>query len=201
MIPLYDEKRINKFPLVTIVLVILNVYLFFLSLNDINFYFNTFAFSYNNLFNGNLYTVFTSLFLHGNIFHLFGNVLFLWVFGKSIEAKIGSARFLFFYLLCGLFSVLTYALIEDRASYLIGASGAISGVLGAYLMLFPRNKIRAIVPIVVFWTTASIPAFVFIIIWFLVQIFSLGTSDMVAYSSHVGGFISGLIFIKSFVKR
>jgi membrane associated rhomboid family serine protease len=128
-------------------------------------------------------------------------MLFLWVFGRNIESKIGSFKFIVFYLLCGIISVLAYALMEDRGNALIGASGAISGVLGAYLILFPRNKIRAVVPIIVFWTTASIPAFVFIIIWFVIQLLSLGSDDMVAYSSHIGGFIAGMLLIKKFVKR
>ncbi len=201
MLPLYDEKTKKGIPFVTIALVVFNIYFFFLSFSNPDFYFNNYAFSFKDLFNGNLYTILTSMFLHGSILHLLGNMLFLWVFGRNIESKISSFRFIIFYLLCGIISVLTYALMEDKESALIGASGAISGVLGAYLILFPRNKIKAIVPIIVFWTTASIPAFVFIIIWFVIQLLSLGSADMVAYSSHVGGFIAGMLLIKKFVKK
>ncbi len=201
MFPLYDEKTKKGIPFVTIALVVFNLYFFFISFSDPDFYFNNYAFSFRDLFNGSLYTILTSMFLHGSILHLLGNMLFLWVFGRNIESKIGSFKFIVFYLLCGIISVLAYSLMEDRGNALIGASGAISGVLGAYLILFPRNKIRAVVPIIVFWTTASIPAFVFIIIWFVIQLLSLGSDDMVAYSSHIGGFIAGMLLIKKFVKR
>jgi len=201
MLPLYDENKRKGFPFITIILVVFNIYFFFVSFSNPDFYFDNYAFSFKNLFDGNLFTIFSSMFLHGNIIHLLGNMLFLWVFGRNIEIKIGSLKFLIFYFLCGIFSVLTYALIEDKTMSLIGASGAISGVLGAYLILFPRNKIKTIVPIVVFLTTASIPAFVFIIIWFLIQLLSIGSADMIAYSSHIGGFIAGAILIKKFNKK
>lgn len=201
MLPLYDENKKRGIPFVTIGLIIFNIYFFFVSFSDPDFYFNNYAFHFDNLFNGNLFTIFSSMFLHANIIHLLGNMLFLWVFGRNIEVKINSLNFLIFYLLCGVISVLAYSLVEDRGLPLIGASGAISGVLGAYLILFPRNKIKTIVPIIVFLTTASIPAFVFIIIWFLIQILSLGSADMVAYSSHIGGFIAGLLLIKRFTKK
>ena len=201
MLPLYDENKRKGFPFITIILVVFNIYFFFVSFSNPDFYFDNYAFSFKNLFDGNLFTIFSSMFLHGNIIHLLGNMLFLWVFGRNIEIKIGSLKFLLFYFLCGIFSVLTYALIEDKTMSLVGASGAISGVLGAYLILFPRNKIKTIVPIVVFLTTASIPAFVFIIIWFLIQLLSIGSADMIAYSSHIGGFIAGAILIKKFNKK
>lgn len=200
MFPLYDENTKRGIPFITIALVAFNIYAFFIAFSNPDFYFNNYAFSFNDLYNGKIYTIFTSLFLHGSIIHLLGNMLFLWVFGKNIEAKIGSLKFAIFYFLCGIISVLTYALV-DKAGLLIGASGAISGVLGAYLVLFPRNKIRTIVPIVFFWTIASVPAFLFIIIWFLIQVLSLGSSDMVAYSAHIGGFIAGILLIKKFKKR
>ncbi|MDD5696749.1 MAG: rhomboid family intramembrane serine protease [Candidatus Pacebacteria bacterium] len=202
MFPLYDEnQRRGKIPIMTMVLVVFNVFFFILSFTDPEFFFKTFAFSFDNLFNGRLYTIFTSLFLHRDIVHLLGNVWFLWVFGENLESRMGSLKFLFFYFLCGTAAVLAYALTEDKTSFLIGASGAISGIMGAYLVLFPGNKIRAVVPLVFFWTTVSVSAFVFLIIWFLIQIFSLGLSDMVAYSSHVGGFLFGMLAIKSFVKK
>ncbi|GMX58540.1 MAG: rhomboid family intramembrane serine protease [Candidatus Microsyncoccus archaeolyticus] len=200
MLPLYDENTRRGIPFITIILVAFNIYAFFVSFSSPEFYFNNYAFSFNDLYNGKIYTIFTSLFLHGNIVHLLGNMLFLWVFGKNIEARIGSIKFLIFYFLCGIFSILTYAIVE-KTGLLIGASGAISGILGAYLVLFPRNKIRTIVPIVFFWTIASVPAFVFIVIWFLIQLLSLGSSDMVAYSAHVGGFIAGILLIRKLKKR
>jgi len=202
MFPLYDEsRRKGRMPVMTIALVVFNVFFFFLSFSDPEFFFKTFAFSFDNLFNGRLYTIFTSMFLHQGLVHLLGNVWFLWVFGENLESRMGSLRFLFFYFLCGTAAVLAYALTEDKSALLIGASGAIAGIMGAYLVLFPGNKIRAVVPLIFFWTTVSISAFVFLMVWFIIQIFSLGLADMVAYSSHIGGFLFGMLAIKSFVKK
>ncbi len=188
-------------PAITIALVVFNVFFFFVSFSDPEFFFRTFAFSFDSLFNGRFYTVFTSMFLHKDLIHLLGNVWFLWVFGENLESRIGSLRFLLFYFLCGTAAVLAYALVEGQGSLLIGASGAIAGIMGAYLVLFPRNKIRAVVPLIFFWTTVSVSAFIFLIVWFLIQILSLGVSDMVAYSSHIGGFLFGMLAIKSFIKK
>lgn len=202
MFPLYDEsRRKGRAPLMTIALVLLNVFFFFLSYSDPDFFFNTFAFSFDNLFNGRFYTVFSSMFLHHDLLHLLSNVWFLWVFGENLEKKIGSWRFLVFYFLCGLAAVLTYAFTEDRSALLIGASGAIAGIMGAYLVLFPGNKIKAAVPLIFFWTTISVPVFVFLLIWFFTQVLSLGLSDMVAYSSHIGGFLFGAITMSIWKKR
>lgn len=185
----------------TMALVVFNVFFFVASFCDPEFFFKTFAFSFDNLFNGRLYTVFTSMFLHKDLLHLLGNVWFLWVFGDNLEARIGSWKFLLFYFLCGTAAVLAYALTEDQNTLLIGASGAIAGIMGAYLVLFPRNKIRTVVPLIFFWAPVSVSAFVFLFAWFLIQIFSLGVSDMVAYSSHIGGFLFGMLAIKSFSKK
>jgi membrane associated rhomboid family serine protease len=144
------------------------------------------------------------MFLHFNLLHILGNMLFLWVFGENLESKIGGIRFLIFYLICGVIAALAYAFFGNAANIsVIGASGAISGVLGGYLIMFPGNKIKAIVPLIIIWTIISIPAIIFILVWFLLQFFSLYSSqaDMVAYSAHIGGFIAGLILIKKFASR
>lgn len=205
MLPLYDEnKRKGRIPFITAGIVFLNVILFFYTFQEIEAYISIFGFSADNFLNGRFYTVFTSMFLHANFWHLLGNMLFLWVFGDNLEAKIGHWRFLCFYLFCGIMAIIVYVLAGASNNIsVIGASGAISGILGGYLILFPKNKIKSIIPIIFFWTLASIPVFVFIIIWFLYQFFSLSLENikMVAYSAHLGGFLAGLLSIKIFSQR
>src|SRR3989449_11717774 len=129
---------------------------------------------------GNAATILTAMFLHGGWLHLLGNMLYLWIFGDNVEDRLGHGGFLIFYLLVGVVSVLTHAFV-NRASTLplIGASGAIAGVLGAYLVLFPRARIRSLAFIGFFFTTVAIPAIVFLPLWFLMQFFfglgSIGT--------------------------
>ncbi|MFA5009543.1 MAG: rhomboid family intramembrane serine protease [Candidatus Paceibacterota bacterium] len=205
MLPLYDEnKRKGRIPFITAGIVFLNVILFFYTFQEIETYINIFGFSPNNFFDGRFYTIFTSMFLHANFWHLLGNMLFLWVFGDNLEAKIGHCRFFCFYLFCGITAIIVYSFAGASSSIpVIGASGAISGILGGYLVLFPKNKIKSIIPIIFFWTLASIPVFVFIIIWFLYQFFSLPLEnmEMVAYSAHLGGFLAGLFSIKIFAQK
>jgi membrane associated rhomboid family serine protease len=205
MFPLYDEnkKKKGKIPFVTAGLVLLNIAIFFYTFQNIDNYSSVFGFYPTNLFDGRFYTVFSSMFLHANLWHLLGNMLFLWVFGDNLESKIGHMRFFLFYIFCGIIAAIAYAFVGHPDSLVIGASGAISGILGGYLVLFPGNKIKSIIPIIFFWTLASIPVFVFIIIWFLYQFLSLGSErmDMVAYSAHIGGFVAGLLLIKIFAKK
>ncbi|HSD64211.1 MAG TPA: rhomboid family intramembrane serine protease [Ignavibacteriaceae bacterium] len=151
-------------------------------------------------------TLLTSIFMHGSIAHIFGNMLFLWIFGDNIENKTGHLRYLIFYLVCGVLASLahvysTYFLGGDPLIPTIGASGAISGVLGAYLLLFPKKRVS----VIMFYFITDMPAIMVIGIWFLFQIVSglglLGGGVQgggVAYGAHVGGFISGLILIKFF---
>lgn len=147
-------------------------------------------------------TLFTSMFLHGGIMHLAGNILFLWIFGNNIEDSFGGLRFLFFYILCGL-AASAAQIIHDPTSTIpmIGASGAISGVLGAYLRFFPRAQILTLVILVVFVTTIRIRAFWFLGLWFAIQ--ALNGLNMpagqggVAWWAHIGGFVAG--FALSFV--
>ncbi len=137
------------------------------------------------------------MFLHGGWFHLLGNMLFLWVFGGSVEDRLGHARYLLFYLLCGLGAGVTHV-IANWGSTLpsIGASGAISGVMGAYIVLFPRSKILTLVPIIIFFFTVRLPAVLILGYWFLIQFLSgflsLGEVDQtgVAWWAHIGGFLA-----------
>jgi|SRR5215510_13230249 len=155
-------------------------------------------------------TLLTSMFMHGGIAHIFGNMLFLFIFGDNIEDRLGHIRYLLFYLVCGILAglahVITTALFAggDAASLMVpslGASGAISGVLGGYILLFPTNRVTVLLS----WFVTQVPAFVAIGLWFLFQIISglgvLGSGSQqggVAYAAHVGGFISGLVLIKIF---
>jgi membrane associated rhomboid family serine protease len=154
-------------------------------------------------------TLFTSMFMHGGIAHIAGNMLFLWIFGDNIEDRLGHVKYLFFYLVCGLIASLahvfaTAAFATDQSSLLVpslGASGAISGVLGGYILLYPKRRVTVIL-IRIF---TQVPAYVAIGLWFLFQLISglgmLGGGSQaggVAYAAHVGGFIAGLVLIKLF---
>lgn len=201
MFPLYDESRVKgKWPIFTILLIIANIVVFFYTFSSLEFCTDFYGFRSSDFLNGKLYTVFTSMFIHADIFHLLGNMWFLWVFGDNLESRMGNFKFLLFYLFCGVFSAIVYAITSiGSITPVIGASGAISGVLGGYLVMFPKNKIKTVVPLFI-WFLASIPAIVFIAIWFVLQFISMGSNDMVAYWGHVGGFLAGVLFIKKFKK-
>lgn len=148
-------------------------------------------------------TLLSSPFLHGGFFHLGGNLLYLWIFGRSLEDQLGHLKFLIFYLGCGVLAGLTQWAMDPTATMpTIGASGAIAGVMGAYLRRFPKTQILVLLPLIILFTTIRIPALVFLGIWFAQQaIFSLATlsdqvnlgSSGVAYWAHSGGFIFGLM--------
>jgi membrane associated rhomboid family serine protease len=157
-----------------------------------------------------LFSLFTSMFLHGGWLHLGGNMLFLWVFGRNVEDLIGGGKFLVFYLLCGLAAAIVHVIANPYSRMpTIGASGAIAGVMGAYLVKFPRARILTLVPIFIFITTMEIPAVFLLVWWFAVQFFSgfgsLGANDYtgggVAWFAHVGGFIAGMLLIRIFPAR
>ena len=150
---------------------------------------------------GSVYlTLLISMFMHGGIMHIFGNMLFLWIFGDNIEDRLGKIRYAIFYITCGIIAGLSHVLMNyDSIVPSLGASGAISGVLGAYLLLFPRRRVRAIV----FQVLTDIPAIFAIGIWFAFQLIEgIGNRGAagggVAYAAHIGGFIAGLILIKPF---
>jgi membrane associated rhomboid family serine protease len=152
-------------------------------------------------------TVFTSMFMHGSIVHLGGNLLFLWIFGNNVEDAMGPARFVVFYLLAGLSAdALQIAIDADANVANIGASGAIAGVLGGYLLLFPRARVVTVVFIIFFFTILELPAIFFLGVWILQQAlfgyFDLtdptGNGGGVAYFAHIGGFLFGLVAVKMF---
>jgi membrane associated rhomboid family serine protease len=146
-------------------------------------------------------TLFTSMFMHGGILHIAGNMLFLWVFGNNIEERMGRGKFLLFYLLAGLIAVYTQALISAGSTApAIGASGAIAGVLGAYALLYPRARVLTLIFIIFFVTLVEIPALILLAVWFILQFVPAlgqvavgsGGDQGVAYFAHVGGFVFGL---------
>ena len=145
-------------------------------------------------------TVFTSMFMHGGLMHLGGNMLYLWIFSDNIEDSIGRGRFVMFYLLCGICAALAQALTEPSSPVpMVGASGAIAGVLGAYLILHPRANIRCIVGILVFFRVMNVPAFLVLGGWIILQFTNMGqVGSNVAYVAHIGGFIAGMVLIPFF---
>ena len=146
--------------------------------------------------------LFTSMFLHGGWIHLLGNMLFLWVFGGAIEEALGHFQYLTFYLVCGVGSALVHTVFNLGSKVpTIGASGAISGVMGAFIVLFPRAKVTTLIPALLLFFTVKIPAYLMLGYWFLLQFFSgvasLGMTDQggVAWWAHVGGFILGALLV------
>jgi len=152
-------------------------------------------------------TLVTSMFLHGGWLHVLGNMWFLRIFGDNVEDRMGHVGFLFFYLLSGVIAALTHAWFNPTSTNpLIGASGAIAGVLGAYVVLFPRARIRSLAFIGFFITTTRIPAYIFLPLWFVFQFVagleSLGrTGGGVAWWAHVGGFLAGIVLVPLFARR
>jgi membrane associated rhomboid family serine protease len=153
-------------------------------------------------------TVFTSMFMHGGILHIAFNMLFLWIFGNNVEDSMGRPQFLLFYLLAGAVAAYAQSLLDpDSTIPLIGASGAIAGVLGGYLLLHPRARVLTMVIVIFFVTLIEVPALAFLVLWFALQfVGQFGTSDVaggggVAYFAHVGGFAFGLATIKLFASR
>jgi membrane associated rhomboid family serine protease len=149
---------------------------------------------------------FTSMFLHGGWVHLLGNMLFLWIYGDNVEGAMGHARYLMFYLLCGLAAIFAQALPDPSSPYpIIGASGAISGVLGAYLLLFPRSRVLTLVVLPFFFTTLRMPAMLLLLLWFAVQLVSdLAVPDggaSVAFRAHIGGFLTGMLLVPALKRR
>jgi membrane associated rhomboid family serine protease len=143
-----------------------------------------------------------SIFMHGSWLHLLGNMLFLWIFGNNVEDRLGSIKFILFYLLCGVGASLVHVLFNlNSLTPVIGASGAVSGVMGAYLLLFPNARIRTLVFIFILVTTMDIPAAVFLVIWFVFQFFYAGGGESIAWLAHVGGFIMGMILLTVFLNR
>ena len=151
-------------------------------------------------------TLFTSMFLHGGWMHLLGNMLYLWIFGDNVEASLGHRRYLLFYVLCGVAAALAQGFVAPNSAIpMIGASGAIAGVLGAYLILHPRSNIKVFVFLFIIITTINVPAFIVLGFWFGGQLLSSAAADAgapgVAFMAHVGGFVAGVVMVFFFRRR
>lgn len=221
MIPLKDNTPTHGTPWVTRSLiatcVIVFVYQLFLNLHDENiFILQAGAIPSVILGTRNLTpelvtawpdwaTVFSSLFLHGGFMHIAGNMMFLWVFGDNVEDAMGHWRFLAFYLICGALATATHIALDPASTIpLIGASGAISGVLGAYILLYPRAKVTAVLPLGFIFIPFRLAAWIVLGFWFALQVFNVltsGDSSNVAWMAHIGGFIAGMIGIVFFKDR
>jgi membrane associated rhomboid family serine protease len=216
MIPLRDDNPTRTFPVVTIALIVANVLIFLYELSlphaaAVNAFFADFALVPTTVRHANdiaVYrTVVTSMFLHGGWLHLIGNMLYLWIFGNNIEDSVGHFRFIIFYLLCGAAAAAAQIAINPASTVpMVGASGAISGVLGAYLLLFPRARVLVLVPIWIFVKLFYVPAVIMLVLWFGLQLLSgLVTtgneSGGVAFWAHIGGFAAGLVLIPLFKQR
>ena len=151
-------------------------------------------------------SVVTSMFLHGGWMHLIGNMLYLWIFGNNVEDAMGHGRFVVFYLLCGLAAALAQAFQDPGSAVpMIGASGAIGGVLGGYVLLYPRARVLVLIPLGFFFYTLRIPAMIVLGLWFVFQFVSTALEGAqaggVAYWAHIGGFVAGMVLILPFRKK
>lgn len=216
MIPIRDTIRSETYPIINSLLIAINVVVFFIevsqgerldgfikvyglvparySVPQISAFFTT---------GQQVFSFLTFMFLHGGVFHLVGNMWFLYIFGDNVEDRLGHLRYLLFYMLCGLASGVSHLVINWHSVIpTIGASGAIAGIMGAYFILYPKAKVLTLVPIFIFFQFIELPAFVFLGIWFLFQSLSAaGVSAQaggIAWWAHVGGFVFGIVFLKLF---
>jgi hypothetical protein len=219
MIPIRDRNPSSTFPIVNVILIIINVLVFLYEFSlgpELEVFINRYGlvpaylfYSQDSGFFDRVYPFFTSMFLHGGWLHLIGNMLYLYIFGDNVEDRIGHLRYLLFYLITGFAAAFTQISINVNSTIpMVGASGAISGVLGAYLLFFPKSKILTLVPIFFFLHLVEIPAAILLVLWFVMQFFSgvaslamTQSSGGVAFWAHIGGFVVGLILARVFQKK
>ena len=209
LIPITDNNPTWKFPYITIFFIVSNVAVFIYQLS-LGMGAEKFVFSAGAIpkevthspFPAQL-TILTSMFIHGDIFHLFGNMLTLWIFGNNIEDAVGHFRFIIFYFICGCSAGFTHILFNvNSAIPMIGASGAIAGILGAYLLLYPRAQVLVVIWLLFFIRTIWVPSVIVLGLWFVLQIYSAGLGfGGVAWFAHIGGFAAGFVLIKFFEKN
>jgi len=221
LIPLRDINPTHRLPVINVAVIVVNVaaFLYEFSLGpQLEELFATYAVVPRNVVSAiggqpfhfaPILSLFTSMFLHGGFLHLGGNMLYLWIFGDNVEDKLGHGRYLLFYLLSGLIASIVHIVVDPTSTVpTVGASGAISGILAAYLFMFPRARVVTVIPIFVFLQVAELPALIVLGMWFVLQFFngfiSLGyeTAGMggVAWWAHIGGFVAGLVLVIPFRK-
>ena len=203
--PYKDDNPRVLFPYITYTLITINTLVFltftyvpFLTTNTNLFY--TFGFIPNSF---NLFSILSSMFIHGGFSHILSNMWFLYIFGDNIESILGHIKFLLFYILCGFGAAFSQYVIDPNSSIpMVGASGAIAGVLGAYMISFPKAKVHVFAFIIIFITTLIVPAKIVLGVWFFIQLSSglnslgIDTNGGVAWFAHIGGFIAGVGSIK-----
>jgi membrane associated rhomboid family serine protease len=218
MIPYRDDNPINIIPISTILIISLNLLVFIMQLfsgedsRSIIYSYgaipqNVIGFKSSQPIPAYL-TILTSMFMHGGVFHIVWNMLYFWIFGNNIEERLGHLRFILFYLFCGVVAALSHILLSPDSNVpMIGASGAVSGMLGAYILLFPMAQVRTIVLLGFYITVVRIPALIVIGFWAIIQVvsglLSQGNAAQggIAFFAHVGGFVAGLFTIKLWQPR
>lgn len=217
MIPLHDDNPTSIFPHVTIAIIVICavVFLWELSLGQAS---QMAIYAYGAIpavvVGGKTLppevdmipawlTIFTSMFMHGGWMHIIGNMLYLWIFGNNVEDAMGHKRFAVFYLVCGVLAFLAHAMTNVHSEVpTVGASGAISGVLGAYLLLHPKARVLVLIPLGFFLYTTRFPAAVVLVLWFGLQLLSSAMTPAgqggVAFGAHIGGFVAGMVLIPFF---
>ncbi|MGA1826328.1 MAG: rhomboid family intramembrane serine protease [bacterium] len=220
MIPLKDDVPTETFPIDTILIIGINIFIFLyqasLGIGGQRLVYSYGIMPYEIIRFKDIAptipypiyaTLFTSMFLHGGFFHLAGNMLYLWIFGNNVEDAVGHFKFLIFYFTCGIAAGFLYIILNPNSKVpLIGASGAISGILGAYLLLYPRARVHTLIIFIFFVQIIKIPAVIVLGFWIIIQILnylsSIGTvsSGGIAWLAHIGGFFAGLFLIRYFKK-
>ena len=223
MIPLHDDNPTRRFPAVTAALIAANVAVFGVQLflprwgiTEQGWFYLLGARPFELTRHMDVppfdwfpfwATLFTSLFVHGGWLHLIVNMWYLWLFGASVEDAMTRPRFVLFYLVCGLVATTAQVLVAPASEVpLIGASGAIAGVLGGYLVLFPRQRVLTVIPLIVVWPVFEVPAWILLVIWFVVQgvggLQSYASGDAgIAFFAHIGGFVAGMALVLLFARR
>lgn len=228
MIPIKDDIPSRTFPIVNIMLIVLNVFVFLaevslgpklqylfghLGVVPAKFFASYYIAGDRIIYIGTvdrILPLFTSLFLHGGWLHLIGNMLYLWIFGDNVEDRMGHLRYLIFYILCGVIASLTHIALNPTSTVpCVGASGAIAGVLGAYMLLYPTARVVVLVTFFFYIDFVALPALLVLGLWFVMQFFSgvlsLGVENAasggVAWWAHIGGFVAGMVLLFVFKKR
>jgi len=214
-IPLKDENPTLRFPIVTVALISLNCLIFLYQI------FSPQGLEYQVLRFGIIpyeithwqievgvprifwpLSLVTGMFLHGSLLHLAGNMLYLWIFGNNVEDFLGSIKFLLFYLSCGIAaSLVQVGFFPNSKVPMIGASGAIAGLLGAYLILYPSARVKTLVFLIFYITIVSVPAWIILGLWFVLQLTNIGMGGGVAWFAHIGGFLAGLALVLPQVRK
>lgn len=216
MIPLKDNIATRTFPIITVSILFVNMLIFVMQALFLPSREGEMYFKYYGLIPGefllalsrrwdlipyNILTVFTSMFIHGGLFHVVGNMLYLWIFGNNVEDSMGHMRFIIFYFLSGVVAAAFQFFYDPHSTIpMVGASGAVSGILGAYLVLYPYARVKTLLFIFVFIKIVELPAILLLTIWFFIQVLYSHMGG-VAWYAHIGGFIFGLLSIRFFRKK